>query len=218
MHSLLGYKHNHITMRFSCTFHVFLNSRKTASQERNERIEHVKKLKADKNLEQLARKHKLEVDLAEVRKEWLQSHGPLQKKAVADHYGVYEHLYGEGYFIPFVNLDIMYASNDGLALPVYTGNVIRPAEALERPSVSYEADKDSLWTLALTSLDGHLTESEKEYVHWLVANIPGDFVEKGDTIVEYMQPFPLKGTGFHRYVFVLYKQDGKVEYELPKGN
>ncbi|XP_028175002.1 39S ribosomal protein L38, mitochondrial [Ostrinia furnacalis] len=190
--------------------------KKSSSQERNARIEHVKKLKADKNLEQLARKQKLDVDLVEVRKEWLINSGPNQKKVIADHYGVYEHLYGEGYFIPYVNLEIFHESKEGLALPVYTGNVIKPSEALDQPSVSYEADKGSLWTLALTSLDGHMTENEKEYVHWLVANIPENYMEKGDTIVEYLQPFPLKGTGFHRYVFVLYKQDGKVEYDLPK--
>lgn len=33
-----------------------------------------------------------------------------------------------------------------------------------------------------------------------------------DCIVPYLQPIPYLGTGFHRYVFVLYKQDrGKVD-------
>lgn len=165
----------------------------------------------------MARNHKLEVDLAEVKKEWLKTQGPLHKKGIADHYGIFEHLYGEGFFIPYVNLEVQYDLKDGHLLPVCTGNIVKPSEAIDRPSVSYESQGDALWTLALTSLDGHLTEGEKEYIHWLVANIPGDIVEKGDTIVEYLQPFPLKGTGFHRYVFVLYKQGGKVSYELPKG-
>lgn len=192
-------------------------SRKSASQERNDRIEQIKKLKSDKKLEQLARNHKLEVDLSEVRNEWLKTQGPLHKKKIAEHYGVFEHLYGEGYFIPYTNLEVQYDLKDGQMLPVYSGNVVKPAEALDRPCVSYESDYETLWTLALTSLDGHLVDSEKEYMHWLVANIPGDFVEKGDTIVEYLQPFPLKGTGFHRYVFVLYKQNGKVSYDVSKG-
>lgn len=62
-----------------------------------------------------------------------------------------------------------------------------------------------------------MTEADKEYVHWFVANIPGKQIEKGDTLVEYLQPFPPKGTGFHRYVFVLYQQNGLVKYDTVKG-
>lgn len=181
-------------------------------------MELLKKIKSDKTLEQLARNAKLEVDLNEVRKEWLQNNGPLHKKQVADHYAIFDHLYGEGYFIPYLDLDITYDLKNGSNLPAYSGNVIKPSEALEAPSVYYESDGNTLWTLVLTSLDGNLTENEKECVHWLVANIPGNAVEKGDTLVEYLQPFPLKGTGYHRYVFVLYKQDGRVSYDIPKGN
>ncbi|CAH0406959.1 unnamed protein product [Chilo suppressalis] len=188
----------------------------SSSKLRNERLEHVKKVKSDKTVEKLARDHKLQVDMGAVRKEWLKTLGPYHKKNIADHYGIFEHLYGEGYFIPIVNMDICYDINDELSLPVYTGNVIKPQEALQRPSIIFESDKDALWTLVMTSLDGHLTASDNEYVHWFMANIPGDHVEKGDTLVEYLQPFPLKGTGFHRYVFVLYKQNGKVSYDIPK--
>lgn len=180
-------------------------------------MEHLKKIKADTNLEQLARNYKLEIDLNEAKKEWLETLGPQHKKQIAEHYGIFEHLYGEGYFIPYLNLEVQYDLKDGSYLPVYTGNIIKPAEALEYPVVNYESDANSLWTLALTSLDGHLTENDKEYVHWLVANIPGNSVEKGDTIVEYLRPFPLKGTGYHRYAFVLYKQDGQVNYDVKKG-
>lgn len=43
-------------------------------------------------------------------------------------------------------------------------------------------------------------------------NIPGNQVEKGETIVEYLQPFPPKGTGYHRHVFILYKQNKKLDF------
>ncbi|XP_060803631.1 large ribosomal subunit protein mL38 isoform X2 [Amyelois transitella] len=151
---------------------------KKTSNLRTERLEHVKKLKNDKNLEQLARNHSLDIDLSEARKDWLKSNSPYHKRQIIEHYGIFEHLYGEGYFIPFINLDIQFKLNDDLFLPVCCGNVIKPSEALEYPTVSYESDGASLWTLALTSLDGHLTEGDKEYVHWLVANIPGDAIEK----------------------------------------
>lgn len=164
----------------------------------------------------MARKGKLEIDLDQSKKDWLASLGPLHKKQIAEHYAIYEHLYGEGYFIPHLNLDIFYDLKDGKCLPVYYGNVIKPSEALESPIVSYESDGNTLWTLALTNLDGHMKDNDKEYVHWLIANIPGNSIEKGDVIAEYLQSFPLKGTGYHRYTFVLYKQDGRVSYDLPK--
>lgn len=44
------------------------------------------------------------------------------------------------------------------------------------------------------------------------ANIPGgNDVLKGDQIVPYLQPIPAKGTGYHRHVFVLYKQNAKLD-------
>ena len=74
-----------------------------------------------------------------------------------------------------------------------------------------EGDDDSLWTLVMTNPDGHFEEDEAEYLHWMVANISGqggvaDLTTSGDTICPYLQPFPPYGTGFHRFVFVLYKQ------------
>ncbi|XP_061703871.1 large ribosomal subunit protein mL38 [Cydia pomonella] len=209
----LNYKDELYTTRIDIGFSRPKNS---SSELRDARIERMKKVKADKNLEQLARNHKLKVDLSEVRKEWLNTQGPNHKKQVADHYGIYEHLYGEGYFVPYKNLEVLYELKNGSSMPVYCGNVIKPAEALNPPTVAYESDGNTMWTLVMSSLDGHLNENDKEYVHWFVANIPGNFIEKGDSIVEYLQPFPLKGTGYHRYAFVLYKQDGRITYDIPQ--
>jgi len=44
------------------------------------------------------------------------------------------------------------------------------------------------------------------------SNIPNGDVTKGDIIVPYLQPIPIKGTGYHRYIFVLYKQDKKIDF------
>ena len=93
-------------------------------------------------------------------------------------------------------------------------------------------------------------QGEGEVLHWLVANIPGNKVEDGQTLAPYLQPHPPFGTGYHRcelqlfpasgtkctpcpglaclcrssvgtigeltllrFVFLLYKQEGKVEME-----
>ncbi len=65
--------------------------------------------------------------------------------------------------------------------------------------------------------------------HWIVANIPGGDVHKGEEISKYAGAGPPKGSGLnlefpnlmivglHRYVFLLFEQKGKIEVkELPR--
>jgi len=47
-------------------------------------------------------------------------------------------------------------------------------------------------------------------------NIPGSDVDKGEQLCNYLQPFPVKGTGFHRYVFLLYEQDERIDFSSEK--
>jgi large subunit ribosomal protein L38 len=59
-----------------------------------------------------------------------------------------------------------------------------------------------------------MTISKKKiiiYLFSLSSNIPNGDISKGDLIVPYLQPLPMKGTGYHRFVFVLYKQDKKLD-------
>ena len=57
-----------------------------------------------------------------------------------------------------------------------------------------------------------------EWHHWLITNIPGSNLSKGDVSSEYVGAGPPEGSGLHRYVFVLFKQPmGKQIFEgLPK--
>ena len=48
--------------------------------------------------------------------------------------------------------------------------------------------------------------------HWLVTNIPGNSVSSGDVMSEYVGAGPPNGTGLHRYVFLLFKQQGKQDF------
>jgi len=58
----------------------------------------------------------------------------------------------------------------------------------------------------MTTPDGHFTQEKGEYLHWLVGNIPGNDLSKGAEICHYLQPFPARGIGYCRYIFILYKQ------------
>ena len=43
-------------------------------------------------------------------------------------------------------------------------------------------------------------------------NIPGNDICQGEAVWSYLQPFPPRGTGYHRLVFILYKQDKRMDY------
>ena len=59
----------------------------------------------------------------------------------------------------------------------------------------------------------------RSYVHWLVVNVLGNKVEDGTTRAVYRGPAPPQGTGLHRYVFLVYKQQQKVDVnKLPTFN
>ncbi|KAK7083773.1 39S ribosomal protein L38, mitochondrial [Halocaridina rubra] len=47
---------------------------------------------------------------------------------------------------------------------------------------------------------------------FLRGNIPGGDVSRGEVICDYMRPLPPRGTGYHRIAFLLYKQEGLVDY------
>ncbi|KAF5279083.1 hypothetical protein FQA39_LY05761 [Lamprigera yunnana] len=176
-----------------------------------ERLDIVQSNRRNVELEVKSRTQQLLLDLEEVRNEWVKTSGPNCIRGVADHYGVFQDLFGDAFFFPRVPLNVLYSVSDH-QLPVCYGNIIKPNKALEVPEVNYEADEESLWTLILTNPDGHFTETESEYIHWFIGNIPGSSIGKGETIVDYLQPFPAKGTGLHRYIFILYKQEEKIDY------
>ncbi|KAF7282848.1 hypothetical protein GWI33_001984 [Rhynchophorus ferrugineus] len=180
-----------------------------------ERMQTIRKNRKNPDMEKLSRTQQLQINMEETYADWLNTVGPYHIRQIAEHYGIFEHLFGDAYFHAFVPLKIAYENNDTL-YPVYYGNTLKPDEAASKPVVEFENNDNSLYTLILTNPDGHLTDNEKEYIHWFVANIPGNTLDNGETIVEYLQPFPPKGTGYHRFVFVLYKQNKKLDFSQYK--
>merc|ERR1711973_227957 len=47
------------------------------------------------------------------------------------------------------------------------------------------------------------------WLHWVVVNLRNGDVDTGTDVVQYMPPTPPAGSGVHRYVFVVYQQEGK---------
>ncbi|GFR00245.1 39S ribosomal protein L38, mitochondrial [Trichonephila clavata] len=156
------------------------------------------------------------LDLGEVKKDWLESEAPAVLKNLADHYGIFNHLYQHGYFTPLVPLTITYDYDDEHVSQVHNGNILFASDVSKVPNVSFKSKPDDLWTLVLTNLDGHLLDTNSEYLHWFVGNIKGNNLKSGEVICDYLQPFPMRGSGYHRLVFVLYKQDKRIDFSNMK--
>lgn len=181
------------------------------SQQLKERVKVIKDNKKNAELERACRLRTYKIPLDQVQETWEKTTQPFHIKRLADHYGIFKDLFPMAYFLPRVPFRISYGQdNSG---QVYHGNRLTPTEALSEPQIHFEAEEGSLWTLLLTCPDEHLLDSEAEYVHWLVGNIPGGAVKAGDELCHYLPPFPAKGTGFHRYVYVLFKQVGPINFQ-----
>ncbi|XP_033123725.1 39S ribosomal protein L38, mitochondrial-like [Anneissia japonica] len=169
------------------------------------------KIKNTPELERLARQRKLVVPLDEVEAEWEKTSGPYHIRDVAKNYNIFKDLFDGAEFISWSVMNISYDVDDDTVMPVYWGNVVTPQEARSPPVISFESSNDEFWTLLLINPDGNLHEKDAENLHWFVANIPGQHVDSGQVLCDYLQPFPPKGTGYHRFVFLLFKQEGKLD-------
>ncbi|CAK0754923.1 hypothetical protein CVIRNUC_002334 [Coccomyxa viridis] len=82
---------------------------------------------------------------------------------------------------------------------------------------SLKLHKSSLYTLIISDPDAPspAMPSNREYLHWLVANAPGGNISKGTEIEPYAGPTP--PAGVHRYVVSLFLQPGttRVDAETP---
>ncbi|EDV99537.1 39S ribosomal protein L38, mitochondrial [Drosophila grimshawi] len=191
------------------------------------RLDHLRAQRVSKELEQLARSNNLLIDLDKVQDSYVQTTGQHDLRLLADHYGIFEHLFCSAYFVPRVPLSIHYELDANTISPVHNGNVIKPAEAAKVPMISFDGQMDpitgktsqgdSYWTLLATNPDAHYTNHAAECLHWFIANIPNGKISDGEVLADYLPPFPPRGLGYQRMVFVLYKQWSRLdmtEYKL----
>ncbi|ODM94651.1 39S ribosomal protein L38, mitochondrial [Orchesella cincta] len=181
----------------------------------SERLKFRKELKSNIQLEKAAKNRTLTAPMDGVYQEWCATSAPFHIQETAEYFNVFDDLFGSAYFTPINMLDIRYDQGDLDAL-VHQGNLLQPSETSRKPTVTYNGLNDALYTLVLTTPDCHLTEEKAEYLHWMIGNIPGNDVSKGAEICDYLQPFPPRGIGFCRYVFVLYRQEKVIDFSKYK--
>jgi len=95
----------------------------------------------------------------------------------------------------------------------------------KKPTLKWIADPNALYTLLIE--DNDIVTSPIKYAHWLVTNIPGNDVNNGDEIAEYLPSFHfvIREDGTleqelgvtDRHLVLIYKQQGKIDMSGQSG-
>jgi phosphatidylethanolamine-binding protein (PEBP) family uncharacterized protein len=112
-------------------------------------------------------------------------------------------------FTPSVELKASFPKGDAKDGAVFRAEELHYVE----PDVSWPVhEKNALFTLIKVDPDAPSRSSatSREWRHWLIVNIPGNDISKGEVVTPYMGPNPPKDSGLHRYVFLLYKQNDRI--------
>ncbi|CAK9824842.1 Phosphatidylethanolamine-binding protein homolog F40A3.3 [Anthophora retusa] len=93
-----------------------------------------------------------------------------------------------------------------------------PPKVKDPPTITWDGNANEYYTVCMTDPDAPSRKDPKfrEWHHWLVGNIPGSEISKGEVLSEYIGSGPPKDTGLHRYVFLLYKQPAKLTFDEPR--
>lgn len=93
-----------------------------------------------------------------------------------------------------------------------------PTQGKDRPTVTWEAEKGAYYTIFMVDPDAPTRENRElgDARHWLVVNIPGTDIEKGDEVIEFVGSGCPKGSGLHRYITLVFKQTGFFAHDEPR--
>lgn len=98
---------------------------------------------------------------------------------------------------------------------VSLGNILTPHQVQDLPTfTTWPFIREKFYTLLLMDADVPVRENPmcRSWLNWLVVNIPNIEITKGEIIAEYVGACPQKGTGLHRYIFLVYEQSDKVTF------
>ncbi|XP_050297579.1 cell surface glycoprotein 1-like isoform X11 [Anthonomus grandis grandis] len=100
---------------------------------------------------------------------------------------------------------------------VNLGKELTPTQTLQPPSIYWEADRKSFYTLCMVDPDAPRAKESKfnEWNHWLVGNIPGNRIAQGQPLVQYLPPCPQRNSPPHRYTYMVFKQPSRISFKEP---
>ncbi|XP_066254882.1 protein D2-like [Euwallacea similis] len=114
---------------------------------------------------------------------------------------------------PAAFITVTYPGNKQVRFNELTPTDVRPAQ----PEVTWTADPDKYYTLSMVDPDApsRTTPTFREINHWLVVNIKENDLSSGQTLTSYRGSGPPKGSGLHRYIFLVYLQQGVINVTEP---
>lgn len=104
-----------------------------------------------------------------------------------------------------MNMKVLYNNSE-----IKSGVFMTPAETHVEPKIEYDPKPSTLYTLIMHDPDAPVGN----LLHWIVVNIADNNINNGDILLEYKGPAPPKGSGSHRYMFLLLEQPEKITSKL----
>lgn len=99
---------------------------------------------------------------------------------------------------------------------VKLGNLIPPENITDHSPhfVKWPGTFKDFFTLIMVDLDepSRSDPDKREWLHWMIVNIPGWTRYLGELKCRYVPPQPKAESGIHRYVFIVYKQPEKLNF------
>ncbi|ALC41571.1 CG30060, partial [Drosophila busckii] len=98
---------------------------------------------------------------------------------------------------------------------VHPGIELTPTLVRHQPIIRWLADPRVYHTLAMIDPDAPSRKHPKYrcWLHWLVGNVPGCDVVRGEQLFGYIGSRPPVATGAHRYLFVVFKQYCQLDFD-----
>ncbi|XP_063820393.1 phosphatidylethanolamine-binding protein 1-like [Pseudophryne corroboree] len=94
------------------------------------------------------------------------------------------------------------------------GQIVTPSQVKNRPTIQWEGmDPKKLYTVIFTDPDVPSRDNCHlgQWHHYLVVNVKGNDLSSGCTLTEYVGVGAAKGTGHHRYTWLVYEQTTELK-------
>lgn len=107
-------------------------------------------------------------------------------------------------------INISYKRNESLRM----GYKVDPAGMQHVPRIEWPTKAGVFYTILMIDPDVPVRKnpSVAQRQHWSVGNIPRNDPHQGETITEYIGPISPKNSGLHRTTFLVYSQNGHINF------
>ncbi|KAG4069036.1 hypothetical protein HA402_008347 [Bradysia odoriphaga] len=110
--------------------------------------------------------------------------------------------------------------NNGKVTAVTPGATVEKIITGPAPKLFWQLEKNAKYTMAMIDPDAPSRKepTKRSWLHWLAVNLDKNTIPHDNTLAHYNGPTPPKGSGHHRYIFLVFQQtkdfDSKVQNEI----